>query len=173
MYFKQTVSINFLGISKCFNDSVRARLCCICCKFIEHPTYRLIIPGHILYILLETYALGVRRHQIGTCASCKLSFISTSWCRLRPEYLNGWDLDTGILCGISLWVIKQSRSCNVVKLLKCAYYSHHIHARASFYEHGLTQIQAWVSKHMPGKMCNEITYPFPNSKVLSIFEVWF
>ena len=30
------------------------------------------------------------------------------------------------------------------------------------YEHGLTIIPAWVSNYMPGKMWDEITYPFLN-----------
>ena len=31
-----------------------------------------------------------------------------------------------------------------------------------FYQHGLTLIPAWISNHMPGKMWDEITYPFLN-----------
>ena len=31
-----------------------------------------------------------------------------------------------------------------------------------FYKHGLTLIPARMSKHMPGKMWGEITYPFLN-----------
>ena len=28
-----------------------------------------------------------------------------------------------------------------------------------FYLHGLTLILAWISNHLPGKVCDEITYP--------------
>ena len=31
-----------------------------------------------------------------------------------------------------------------------------------FYKHGLTVIPAWMSKHLPGKVWDEITYPFLN-----------
>ena len=31
-----------------------------------------------------------------------------------------------------------------------------------FYLHGLTLIPAWISNHMPGKVWDEITYPFLN-----------
>ena len=31
-----------------------------------------------------------------------------------------------------------------------------------FYSHGLTLIPAWISNHMPGKVWDEITYPFLN-----------
>ena len=34
--------------------------------------------------------------------------------------------------------------------------------RAPFYLHGLTLIPEWISNHMPGKVCAEITYPFLN-----------
>ena len=32
----------------------------------------------------------------------------------------------------------------------------------SFYQHGLTLIQAWISNHMPSNVLVEITYPFQN-----------
>ena len=32
----------------------------------------------------------------------------------------------------------------------------------TFYWHGLTLIQAWISNYMPGKVWDEITYPFLN-----------
>ena len=31
-----------------------------------------------------------------------------------------------------------------------------------FYQHGLTSIPEWISNHMPNKVWDEITYPFPN-----------
>ena len=31
-----------------------------------------------------------------------------------------------------------------------------------FYLHGLTLIPAWIINHMPGKVWDEITYPFIN-----------
>ena len=34
--------------------------------------------------------------------------------------------------------------------------------RASFYQHGLNLIPAWISDHIPGKVWDEITYPFLN-----------
>ena len=34
--------------------------------------------------------------------------------------------------------------------------------RGLFYQHGLTLIPAWISNHMPGKVWDEITYPFLN-----------
>ena len=40
-----------------------------------------------------------------------------------------------------------------------------------FYWYGLTLIPAWISKHMPRKVWNEITYPFPNFNGGSV-EVW-
>ena len=36
---------------------------------------------------------------------------------------------------------------------------------------GLTLIQAWISNHMPSKMWNEISYPFPNFNCCTV-EVW-
>ena len=33
---------------------------------------------------------------------------------------------------------------------------------APFYLHGLTLIPAWISNYMPGKVWDEITYPFLN-----------
>ena len=41
----------------------------------------------------------------------------------------------------------------------------------SFYLHGLTFIPSWMSNHMPSKLWNEITYPFPNFPFHSV-EVW-
>ena len=38
----------------------------------------------------------------------------------------------------------------------------------SFYEHGLTLIQVWISNRMPSKMWDEITYPFPNFNITTI-----
>ena len=35
-------------------------------------------------------------------------------------------------------------------------------AWASFYQHGLTSIPAWISNHMPSEVWGGITYPFPN-----------
>ena len=32
----------------------------------------------------------------------------------------------------------------------------------AFYWHGLTLIPAWMSNHMPGRVWDEITYPFLN-----------
>ena len=40
-----------------------------------------------------------------------------------------------------------------------------------FYYHGLILILAWRSNHMPSKVWNEITYPFPNFNGCSN-EVW-
>ena len=34
--------------------------------------------------------------------------------------------------------------------------------RAHFYKHSLTLIPAWISNYMPGKVWDEITYPFLN-----------
>ena len=31
-----------------------------------------------------------------------------------------------------------------------------------FSQHGLTFMPAWIGNHMPGKVWDEITYPFPN-----------
>ena len=31
-----------------------------------------------------------------------------------------------------------------------------------FYQHSLTLIPTWIGNHMPGKMSDEITYPFLN-----------
>ena len=36
------------------------------------------------------------------------------------------------------------------------------YTRGPFYQHGLTLIPAWISNHLPGKMWDEITYPFLN-----------
>ena len=33
--------------------------------------------------------------------------------------------------------------------------------KAPFYQHGWTVILAWISNHMPSKVWDEITYPFP------------
>ena len=41
----------------------------------------------------------------------------------------------------------------------------------SFYYHELTLIPAWISNHMPSKVYEEITYPFPNFNSVTI-EVW-
>ena len=30
-----------------------------------------------------------------------------------------------------------------------------------FYQHGLTSILVWISNHMPNKVWDKITYPFP------------
>ena len=35
------------------------------------------------------------------------------------------------------------------------------HVSGLFYEHDLILIPAWISKHMPGEVCDEIIYPFP------------
>ena len=44
-------------------------------------------------------------------------------------------------------------------------------SRGYFYWHGLTLIPAWISNHIPSKMWDEITYPFPNITGPTI-EVW-
>ena len=41
----------------------------------------------------------------------------------------------------------------------------------SIYKHGLTLIPAWISDYIHHKVCDEMTYPFPNFKGES-FEVW-
>ena len=33
---------------------------------------------------------------------------------------------------------------------------------APFYKHGSTLIPAWIYNHLPGKVCDGITYPFLN-----------
>ena len=38
--------------------------------------------------------------------------------------------------------------------------------------HGLTLIPAWISDHIPSKVCGEITYPFPNLNDGCTVEVW-
>ena len=40
-----------------------------------------------------------------------------------------------------------------------------------FYWHGLTLIPAWISNHMPIKVWDEVTYPFPICPQLHV-EVW-
>ena len=40
-----------------------------------------------------------------------------------------------------------------------------------FYWHGLTCIPAWIRNHMPSKVWDEITYPFPKFNGCTI-EVW-
>ena len=42
---------------------------------------------------------------------------------------------------------------------------------APFYWYGLNLISAWISNHMPNKVCNEITYPFPNFNGCTV-EAW-
>ena len=41
-----------------------------------------------------------------------------------------------------------------------------------FYWYGLTLISAWISNHMPCKICDEITYPFSNFNIsrVEVFE---
>ena len=39
------------------------------------------------------------------------------------------------------------------------------------YWHGLTLIPVWISNHMPSKMWDEITYPFPNFNGINV-AVW-
>ena len=41
-------------------------------------------------------------------------------------------------------------------------------------EHRLTWIPAWISKHMPSKVLDEIIYPFPNSQtsMAVAIKVW-
>ena len=40
-----------------------------------------------------------------------------------------------------------------------------------FYLYGLTLIPTWVSDHIYSKVCEEITYPFPNFNGVTV-EVW-
>ena len=40
-----------------------------------------------------------------------------------------------------------------------------------FYQLGLTIIPSWISNHMPSKVWDEITYPFPNFNGCTV-EVW-
>ena len=40
-----------------------------------------------------------------------------------------------------------------------------------FYYHGLTLIPAWITNHLPGKVWDEITYPFLNFNGATV-EVW-
>ena len=39
------------------------------------------------------------------------------------------------------------------------------------YQHGITSLTAWISNHMPNKVWDEITYPFPNFNGSNV-EVW-
>ena len=39
------------------------------------------------------------------------------------------------------------------------------YSRVPFYQYGLTVIPAWITNHIPKKMWDEITYPFPNFEV--------
>ena len=43
--------------------------------------------------------------------------------------------------------------------------------RGSFYQRESTWILAWSSNHMPSKMWDEITYPFPNFNGCTV-DVW-
>ena len=49
-------------------------------------------------------------------------------------------------------------------------YTVHI-SRGPIYERGLTLILSWISSHMPSKVSDEITYPFPNFNGCTV-EVW-
>ena len=40
-----------------------------------------------------------------------------------------------------------------------------------FYQHGFTSLPAWISSHMPRRVCDEISYPFPSFN-RATFEVW-
>ena len=46
-----------------------------------------------------------------------------------------------------------------------------IREQRSFYRHGLSLIPAWISNHVPNKVWDEITYPFPNINGATV-EVW-
>ena len=46
-----------------------------------------------------------------------------------------------------------------------------IELQGPFYKHRLTSIPAWISNHMPCKVCDRITYPFTNFKSYMV-EVW-
>ena len=43
--------------------------------------------------------------------------------------------------------------------------------RGPFHQHGLTLIPAWLSNHMLSKICDEVTYSFPNFNSCTV-EVW-
>ena len=43
--------------------------------------------------------------------------------------------------------------------------------RGPFHQHGLTLIPAWLSNHMLSKICDEVTYSFPNFNSC-IVDVW-
>ena len=62
----------------------------------------------------------------------------------------------------------------VVVFVICKY-CHHQWAfpstRGQFYEHDLTFIRAWMSNHIPIKVWNKITYPFPNFNCVTV-AVW-
>ena len=56
-------------------------------------------------------------------------------------------------------------------ILGCIVYPLSTTSIGLFNKHNLTLIQAWICNHMPGKMCDESAYPFPNFSGCTV-EVW-
>ena len=73
------------------------------------------------------------------------------------QWNSGWTpADTG---NLGFWKINCQMSCTSFTNM------------GTFYKHGLTLIPAWISNHIPSKLWDEITYPFPNFKSGTV-EVW-
>ena len=70
--------------------------------------------------------------------------------------------------------IKFSTPCNqldTIILTPCNFSCFHaMMANCPFYKHGLTLFLAWISNHMESKTCDEITYRFPISCNVDVWE---
>ena len=57
---------------------------------------------------------------------------------------------------------KYLRSTMIKRMERNFYISHFVFSAGLFYWQELALISAWISNHIPNKLWNEITYPFPN-----------
>ena len=123
---------------------------------------------------------NIVRYCINNCKNCGRISIRCWMHKIHPiPGPNGW----AMWCLLWIFVIKvtalqrhrivvslwQVRTCSIwqltVSLLIC------LCPFVPFYLHGLTLIPTWISNHIPSKVWDEITYPFPNFNDSTV-EVW-
>ena len=125
------------------------------------------ISSHGIDLVLEYSSISTRRvrYLLNCPNSCQ------SVCSLRPQLCSDLLQAPCMWCTwkcYMLWMGKCYCKYPCIWKILCVCF---ILSWGPFHQHELTSISAWISHYMPNKVCDEVTYPFPNFNGCSI-EVW-
>ena len=96
-----------------------------------------------------------------TCYLWNTKLSTADWSQLR--FYRKWITKIKSKIKISQWWYTSPWNCSCGwKQMSIISQSCLVMTQGSFYWHGLTFIPAWINNHMPSKVWDEITYPFPN-----------